>query len=115
MKIEIDDKAVLEKFKQIANDVPKATEDMIANVGAVALTEARNNVPVDTGALKGSLTLEVDKSGDKSSAVVGTNLEYAPYVEEGSSRGVPQPFMKPAKKVAESKMSEIMKAVLNSI
>lgn len=114
MKIEVDDREILEKFKQIANDVPKAAEDMIANVGAVALTEARNNVPVDTGALKGSITLEVE-GGDNPVATVGSNLEYAPYVEYGTSSHTPQPFMEPAKKIAESKMSEIMKAVLDSI
>lgn len=115
MKIEIDDKAVLAKFEQIANEVPKAMEDMVSNVGGVVLTEARNNVPVDTGALKGSLTLEVNKGGDSPSAIVGSNLDYAIHVEDGTSRQAPQPFMKPAAKVGKSKMNEIAEAVLKRL
>lgn len=114
MKIEFDDAEVLAKFQQIANEVPKAMEDMVSNVGAIVLTEARNNVPVDTGDLKGSLTLEVE-GGDDPSATVGTNLEYALYVEEGTSHQAPQPFLKPSAEVGKSKMNDIAKAVLKSL
>lgn len=115
MKIEFDDKEVLAMFEKIANEVPKAMKDIVSNAGAVALTEARNKVPVDTGALKGSLTLEVDLNGDTPSATVGTNLEYAPAVEYGTSRHRPQPFMRPAEEMAKNKMNEIAKAVLKSL
>lgn len=114
MKIEFDDAEVLKKFQQIANEVPKAMEDMVSNVGAIVLTEARNNVPVDTGALKGSITLEVE-GGDNPSATVGTNLEYGPAVEYGTSHQSPQPYMKPAAEVGKSKMNDIAKAVLKSL
>lgn len=115
MKIEFDDKEVLAMFEKIANEVPKAMEDIVSNAGAVALTEARNKVPVDTGALKGSLTLEVDLDEDTPSAIVGTNLEYAPAVEYGTSRQRPQPYMGPAEEMAKKKMNEIAKAVLKSL
>lgn len=113
MKIQIDDAAALSMFKKIAEEIPKAMEEVISNAGAIALTEARNRVPVDTGALKGSLTLEVNLNGESSEAVVGSVLEYAPTIEYGDSSRPPKPFMQPAMEVARDKMMEVAKAVLN--
>ena len=115
MKIEIDDTRVLAKFQRMANEAPRACEDIVSNLGAVALKEARNKVPVDTGALKGSLTLEVERNGNQSSAIIGSNLEYAPPVEYGTSYQSPQPYMRPAKKVAESKLKQITQEVFNEL
>lgn len=42
--------------------------------------------PVDTGRLKGSITSQVTARTGRIDAVVGTNLEYAPYVEFGTGR-----------------------------
>ena len=50
--------------------------------------------PVDTGRLRNSLTHAVE-SGEKS-VYIGTNVEYAPYVEFGTRRQDPQPYLKPA-------------------
>ena len=41
---------------------------------------ARSNCPVDSGALRGSITHKVGKSGGE----VYTNVSYAPYVEYGT-------------------------------
>lgn len=41
---------------------------------------AKKNVPVDTGALRRSITHEVENG----TGYIGTNLEYAPYVEYGT-------------------------------
>lgn len=48
---------------------------------------------VDTGRLRNSMT---HRLADKSTVVVGTNVTYAPYVEKGTSRARPYPFLKPA-------------------
>ena len=57
-----------------------------------AETYAKRECPVDTGNLRNSITNAVD---DKS-AYVGTNVEYAVYVELPTSRTKAQPFLKPA-------------------
>ena len=43
---------------------------------------ARENCPSDDGTLRNSITSQVDSSGEF--ATVGTNVEYAPYVHQGT-------------------------------
>lgn len=54
---------------------------------------AKTLVPVDTGALKASI--QTEQTGDMSAAVTA-GMEYAPYVEYGTSHGPAQPYMTPA-------------------
>ncbi len=49
--------------------------------------------PVDTGALRRSITHEFLS---KREAIVGSNLEYAPHVELGTVKMAAQPFLRPA-------------------
>lgn len=53
---------------------------------------ARQLAPVETGLLRGSITAEVTGL----QAEVGPNVDYAVFVEYGTSRMAPQPFMGPA-------------------
>ena len=46
--------------------------------------EAKRRVPVDTGLLRNSITHEVYERGDEIVGVIGTNFDYAPYVEYGT-------------------------------
>lgn len=72
----------------------------IAAAGAAAFATAeevaaiaQSIVPVDTGNLRDSI--HAVKEGDMKAAVV-TEVEYAPYVEFGTSVQTPQPYMRPA-------------------
>ncbi|MGN7250053.1 HK97-gp10 family putative phage morphogenesis protein [Arthrobacter sp. SAFR-014] len=60
---------------------------------------AKNLVPVDTGNLKGSIGTSdlrtVGRSGSLS-AEIGPTANYGVFVEQGTSRMAPQPFMGPA-------------------
>jgi len=53
---------------------------------------ARRNTPVDTGRLRSSISRDVQKD----EATVGTNVNYAQFVEYGTKRMKAQPFMRPA-------------------
>lgn len=46
--------------------------------------DAKRNAPVMDGRLRASITHEVVSSPDEASGRVGTNVEYAPYVHEGT-------------------------------
>ena len=69
-----------------------ATTCALESVGVQAEAYAKKKCPVDTGLLRSSITHVYDKT----SAYIGTNVVYAPYVEFGTSRQKPQPFLRPA-------------------
>lgn len=67
--------------------------------------------PVDTGFLRESI--KVKHYPKEKSSVVYTTTEYAPYVEFGTSKSKPQPFLSPAldqnRKQIESDIKELIK------
>ena len=60
-------------------------------IGFEAESDAASICPVDTGRLRNSITHAIDD--DDKAAIVGTNVEYALYVHEGTSRSKGQPFL----------------------
>lgn len=72
----------------------KAIAAALEEIGLVAEGHAKRLCPVDTGRLRNSITHVVDAGGK--SAYVGTNVEYAEYVELGTSRSKAQPYLVPA-------------------
>lgn len=52
--------------------------------------------PVDTGSLRGSINTSGSSNASSATAIVGTNLEYAAYVEMGTSKSKAQPYLQPA-------------------
>lgn len=47
---------------------------------------AKQNCPTDTGRLRASIVTDVQSDGDVVIGAVGTNVEYAPYVEFGTGQ-----------------------------
>lgn len=66
--------------KQVLSALEKAIERGLEAIGLTAEGHAKKNTPVDTGRLRNSIGHAVE---DKS-AYIGTNVEYAPYVELGA-------------------------------
>jgi HK97 gp10 family phage protein len=74
--------------------VERTLTDLMQKVGWMVEAEAKRLCPVDTGRLRASITNQVNPID--SSVIIGTNVKYAPYVEYGTSRMNPQPFLRPA-------------------
>ena len=53
--------------------------------------EAKIEAPVDTGRLRASIVPEVTRRGNTVVGIVGSNVEYAPYVEFGTRPHWPPP------------------------
>ena len=74
------------KFTSNVNDILSALEkgkrNALTAIGATAETYAKKATPVDTGRLRNSISHSVDGE----TAYIGSNVEYAPYVELGTSR-----------------------------
>ena len=73
-----------EEIARLATEAGKAALETCA---LIAEAYAIKLCPVDTGRLRGSITHGVDMG--ELCAYIGTNVEYAPYQELGTSRGVP--------------------------
>lgn len=81
--------AVLDEFKR-----QKATA--LEAIGLQGETNAKMHITavgaVDTGRLRNSIT----HATDEDSAYIGTNVEYAPYVEMGTYKMKARPYLEPA-------------------
>jgi len=70
--------------------------------------QAKAVVPVDTGFLKNSISVE--PAGDLT-AYVGPHAEYSVHVEYGTSRSRAQPYMRPAAERVRPAFIEAMKQI----
>lgn len=57
---------------------------------------------VITGRLRSSITWKADEDSKSPYVDVGSNVEYAPYVELGTSRAPAYPFLRPALEAART-------------
>lgn len=80
--------------RQIAEAIDNALAKALEEIGLTAEGYAKKLCPVDTGRLRNSIT-HVTRPSEKA-VYVGTNVEYAQYVELGTSRAKAQPFLVPA-------------------
>lgn len=83
----------LETFLKLANT---QTLRIMQNSKEEVVKIARRYVPVRTGKLRDSISGTVRHRGDSVSLLVGSPVEYAYYVEFGTSRMSAQPYLRPA-------------------
>lgn len=94
-------------------ELPIAIARALEEIGLVAEGYAKRLCPVDTGRLRNSITHSIDTSS--MSAIIGTNVEYGPYVELGKNaandgRG----FLRPAASDHSKKYRDIIKKHLEN-
>lgn len=127
------------KFTDNSPEVRRAFEAAMARglevIGMVAETHAKEAITrqraVDTGRLRNSITYAVKKREgeivayqddegrgydhtigwgiEKDEVYIGTNVEYAPYVEYGTSAMGARPFIRPAATEHSKEYKQIMK------
>jgi HK97 gp10 family phage protein len=68
--------------KEVLENIRGKILDALEVSGALVEGSAKDIVPVDTGNLKGSIVHKVNESD--LSVTIGTNVEYAPYIEFGT-------------------------------
>jgi len=90
--VEINGAALAELFESPSGEVAKDLQRRAFQVD----NAAKQLCPVDTGRLRSSITNEIGQDGDGLVATIGTNVEYAPHVELGTSKMAAQPFLLPA-------------------
>lgn len=96
--------------EQAAQGITSAIDVALEKIGLLAEGYAQMRCPVDTGNLRGSITHEVSE-GEKA-VYVGTNVEYAPYVELGTSKMDAQPYLRPAATEHGDQYRQVLKSAL---
>lgn len=81
-----------DKTEEVLKALQDAKKKIYEEWGLIGERYAKELCPVDTGRLRNSISHEYDEEG----AYIGTNVEYAPYVELGTSRQSAQPYLEPA-------------------
>lgn len=79
-------------------------------IGGRAETHAKAACPKKTGRLQGSITHQQESENVE---VVGTNVEYGPYVELGTSKMKARPFLRPAAENHVGEYQAILKQVMS--
>lgn len=83
---------IKDNSEEFLKALPEQIEQALTAIGLTAESYAKQECPVDTGRLRNSITHAVE--GD--AVYIGTNVEYAPYVELGTSRMAARPYLRPA-------------------
>lgn len=96
--------------------VKNATEDAIKRaleiIGGKAETNVKAITPVDTGNLRNSIT---HKREESKAVYIGTNVEYAPFVELGTVKMKAKPYLRPGIENNMSDYEKILKAECGKI
>ena len=79
-------------------------------IGGKVGSYAKKLCPVDTGRLRNSIT---HQQYDENTEVIGSNVEYAPYVELGTHKQAPKPFLRPAAENHTEEYKAIIKRVMS--
>jgi HK97 gp10 family phage protein len=131
-----------EEFRQLGIEISTQAEKGMQKIGNIIATQAKLLAPVKTGRLRRSIASRVEREGDDIKVVIGTNLEYAPFVEYGTgiftthpdggrqtawryqnAEGQwfttvgqkPQPFLMPAFHAKQSQIERIFEQVLREL
>ena len=102
--------------KLIANYEKRANalnaRQLVALATAAVESQAKALTPVDTGHLKRSIVPSIDGNNNVAEGAVSTNVEYAAYVEFGTTKMRAQPYLRPAVRIVKPKIDNL---VINEI
>lgn len=74
----------------------RLAEQALRRIATAIQADAKRAAPVDTGALRNSISTSVTRHGGSVTAEVGPTVHYGGFVELGTSRRAPRPYVGPA-------------------
>ena len=111
IKITSDAEKILKKFNNTATvekDVSKLVKDTLYNIEK----DAKRDCPVDTGRLRGSITTNIISTY---SGEVGTNVEYADYVNSGTRYQETRPNFDSAVETSQDKFNDALDEIIERL
>lgn len=111
------DRAVRAKLDALAVLSVKALKGVLTKSVLVVEARAKRNVPVITGRLRSSITNEVKQNADGKgfTGKDGTNVDYAPHVEFGTSKSRAKPYLIPALKDSQRDIVNFIKSAFRTL
>jgi HK97 gp10 family phage protein len=92
VKLDRKNSNALRKIEELGGNLRSAIRKALERSAMSVQSQAKLLAPVDTGRLRAS----IDRRIEGRTAYVGTNLDYAPYVEYGTRYMRAQPYFEPA-------------------
>lgn len=84
------------QLQESTTEIRTRAAQVVRAAGSKVERDAKVAAPVDTGYLRNSISTRVSGNANTSTAEVTAGADYAAYVEFGTSRMSPQPYMIPA-------------------
>lgn len=85
MKVDVDIEGLDAALAKVSPELyAKPLRDFFKKCGIYVSDRAKELAPVDTGRLRSSLTYVVDEGEPPQQVAIGSNVEYAPYMEFGT-------------------------------
>lgn len=94
------------------SEIAKAKARALEICGGTAERYAKQYCPVDTGNLRNSIAHE---QRDENTEAVGTNVQYAPYVELGTRKMTARPYLRPAVEGHRAEYEKIIRTELSGV
>ncbi len=98
-------------FPELARRYPALARAIVQKTGLDIEAAAKMRAPVDTGALRNSITGAMTGEAEGEVAV---GVEYGPYVEFGTRSASAQPYLTPAVEAARPEFERAVAAALDS-
>lgn len=95
---------LIDHSKEVFEALEAALDEAYDEIGSEAVRYAQSLCPVDTGRLRASL----DYKKEENTLMVGSDVDYAKYVETGTMRQKAQPFLKPAMEDKAAKFESVL-------
>lgn len=96
-----------ERLKELQQSVESNLETAMKEISLRVMADAKRNAPVDTGRLRASIDQDVERVTEHTvRALVGSNVEYAPYQE------IINPYLRPAFEQHRDTIRRILKEAL---
>lgn len=97
------------KDKEVLSQINQLIEQKLKEACVLVMDDAKQNCPVDTGRLQGSITYDMVSDHE---GIVGSNVEYAPYVEAGTYKMQGRHFLQDAGDSNRQKIIELFKGLV---